>query len=477
MMIRLLIRVAVLVLLALGFAWLADRPGRVTINWMDKEITMSVLAMVIIALVLLVALAFVWGMFRRLWRSPTAAREFWRFRKSRKGYEALSKGIIAAGAGDAHGASKNAAIAGNALSDEPLVNVLVAQAAQLKGDKENVRRAFEEMARSPDTEVFGLRGLFVEARNNGDLVAALKHAEKALSLNPRLPWASTAVLQVQTARKQWEAAALTLDQQGRNGLAKKDEAAWKRAAMLTAEALRLEETDKARALDLASKAIDLDEKLVPAAALVARHHIASNSTRRAMKVLRNAWSKHPHPDLADLINHAEPAETSEAAYERVRDTVGAAESHVENAVALARAAISAKRFDVARQALVHHIDNQPQARVCALMAQIEEASDDKGRVREWLARAIHAPRDPMWVSDGVANTRWMPVSPVTGEIVPCEWKTPFDVMPGQISFSGPEEKTDSKPLLAAPSADTEAPRILAPVADDPGIDSTRRDDD
>jgi HemY protein len=211
-MIKLLWRVVLLVLLALGFAWLADRPGRVTIQWLGQDIGMSLLVAVTAGLIAIVSLAFLWGVLRRVWRSPTAAREFWRFRKHRKGYEALSKGIIAAGAGDAISAARHAATAGNALSDEPLVNVLAAQAAQLRGDKANVKRVFEEMSRSPDTEVFGLRGLFSEARNNGDLVAALKHAEQALALNPRLPWASTAVLQVQTARKHWEAAALTLDQ-------------------------------------------------------------------------------------------------------------------------------------------------------------------------------------------------------------------------------------------------------------------------
>jgi HemY protein len=468
-MLKLLWRFLLLLVLALGFAWLADRPGSVTIKWLGREIEMSVVVAVAVALIAIATLTFIWNVMRRLWRSPTAAREFWRFRKQRKGYEALSKGIIAAGAGDALAAAKHAATAGNALDDEPLVNVLAAQAAQLNGDKRDVRRVFEEMAKSPQTEVFGLRGLFSEARNSGDLVAALKHAEKALALNPRLPWASTAVLQVQTARKSWEAAALTLDQQGRNGLLAKDVAARRRAAMLTAEAMNLEPHDPARAMELASRALDLDPALVPAAAIVARNHIASSSTRRAMKVLRAAWNAAPHPELADLITRADATSSAETGFERVRDTVGAASAHIENAVALARAAIAARRFDVAREALSSHIADQPQARVCALMAQIEDASDDKGHVKEWLARALHAPRDPMWVSDGVANTRWVPVSPVTGEIVPCAWKTPYEAPQGHIAFS-PELATD-KALLEAKSepqpATTEA--IAPPRADDPGV--------
>jgi HemY protein len=300
-MIKLLWRLSLLVLLALGFAWLADRPGSVTIRWLGREIEMSVVVAVVAALLAITTLLFCWNIIRRLWRSPTAAREFWRFRKQRKGYEALSKGIIAAGAGDAMAAAKHAATAGNALPDEPMVNVLAAQAAQLNGDKQDVRRVFEEMAKSPATEVFGLRGLFSEARNSGDLVAALKHAEKALALNPRLPWASTAVLQVQTARKSWEAAALTLEQQGRNGLLPKDAAAKKRAAMLTAQAINFESSEPVKAMEFASKALDLDAGLVPAAAIISRSHIASGSTRRAMKVLRATWVQSPHPELADLM--------------------------------------------------------------------------------------------------------------------------------------------------------------------------------
>ena len=475
-MLKLIWRFALVVALALAFAWLADRPGSVTIRWLGREIEMSVVVGVAVLLVSLMALLFFWNMLRQVWRSPRAAREFWRFRKHRRGYEALSKGIIAAGAGDAQSAARHAATAGNALSDEPLVNVLAAQAAQLKGDKDNVRRIFAEMAKSPETEVFGLRGLFSEARAAGDLVSALKHAEKALSLNPRLPWASAAVLQVQTARKSWEAAALTLEQQGKSGLLEKDMAKHRRAALLTAEALRLEDSNAEKAFDLASKAHDLDPSLVPAAAVLARLLIARDSVRKATKLLRTTFEKSPHPDLADLMGRGHGSDDAEARFERVRDGVGDPSENLEAAVALARAAIAAQRFDVARFALANHVQDQPQARVCALMAQIEDATQDKGRTREWLARAIHAPRDPLWVSDGVASPRWVPVSPVTGEIVPCQWRVPYDVLPVVDGFlSGPDvaQKTEATAgLLTSSTSNTTSPVIPnRPLPDDPGVGS------
>ena len=97
----------------------------------------------------------------------------------------------------------------------------------------------------------------------------------------------------------------------------------------------------------------------------------------------------------------------------------------------------------------------------------------QGLIKHWLARALNAPRDPMWVSDGVASNRWVPVSPVTGEIVPCEWKVPFDSPQGQISFADLPSNTVTALLEsktpAAPAS------ITPPRADDPGI--AERDDD
>jgi HemY protein len=406
------------------------------------------------------------------------------FRKNRKGYESLSRGIIAAGAGDAAAAAKHAAIAGNALADEPLVNVLAAQAAQLKGDRAQVKRIFEEMTKSPDTEALGLRGLFSEARQAGDVAAARRHAERALALNPRLSWASTAVLQLQAAAKDWNAATATLVQQTKSGLIPQAEGLRKQAAMLAAEALHLEDSDKPRALEFALRAHKLDPALVPAALVAARVLITQASTRKASKMLKETWILSPHPDLADVQAHLIPGDGPDARLDRVRDLLKEGRVRedgggLEGAVALARAAIRAQRWDMARDALKPYADDRPQARVCALMADIEEAQGDKGRAREWLARALTAPRDPIWVSDGVASPRWTPVSPVSGEIVPCEWKAPFE-MPEQLEADRPmavatveaiEAIEAPKPAAEAAPRTLEAPKMVQPQRppDDPGL--------
>jgi HemY protein len=113
------------------------------------------------------------------------------------------------------------------------------------------------------------------------------------------------------------------------------------------------------------------------------------------------------------------------------------------------------------------VADQPQARFCALMAQVEDAQGDKGRAREWLARALNAPRDPMWVSDGVVVQRWTPISPVTGQIVDCEWKPPFAMLPGDVDL------VPETPLMPATTRPVLRPETMAlPRApDDPGVEN------
>lgn len=466
-MIKLIWRFALLVIAAIFFTWLADRPGTVTIEWLGREIQTSFIVAVGIALLAAALLWFIWNLFRRLVYSPVAVRDYWRFRKNRKGYESLSRGIIAAGAGDAVAAAKHASIAGNALADEPLVNVLAAQAAQLKGDHASVKRIFEAMTKSSETEALGLRGLFAEARQNGDVTAAMIHATRALKLNPRLAWASSAVLQLQSIRKDWAGAVLTLQQQAKSGLAATAESNQKQAALLAAQALSVEDKEPATALTLSLKAHKLDPGLVPAALVAARVHASQGSPRKATKITRATWEITPHPDLAEVLAHAKPGDGPEPRFERVRDLVGHSPDNLEGIYALARAAVAAQRWDVARKAMEPLLADQPQARICALMADVEEGGGDKGRAREWLSRALNAPRDPMWVSDGIASPRWVPISPVSGEVVPCQWKAPFEVLPLQTA----QQISSPEPVIETPAKVEKPPVIeLTHLPDDPGLD-------
>src|SRR5690606_40738788 len=93
-------RFILIALIAAGVAWLADRPGTIEIVWLGYEIEMPVLAAIFCLLLLMAAIALTWTLLRRLLFAPAAVSGYFVHRKRRKGQRALSRGIIAIGAGD-----------------------------------------------------------------------------------------------------------------------------------------------------------------------------------------------------------------------------------------------------------------------------------------------------------------------------------------------------------------------------------------
>jgi len=94
---------------------------------------------------------------------------------------------------------------------------------------------------------------------------------------------------------------------------------------------------------------------------------------------------------------------------------------------MAGAAIDAKDWQIARQAMADVLANSPSERACLIMADIEEGEHgDAGRMRDWLSRAVRAPRDAKWTADGYTSDKWLPISPLTGEIDVFEWKVPVE---------------------------------------------------
>ena len=464
-MIKLIWRFALLTAVAAGFAWLADRPGIIMLRWLGREIEMPLYIAVAALLISLFVLWLVWALLLRVFRAPESMGEYFRFRRTRKGYNSLSKGIIAAGAGDATLAAKHADVARRTLTDEPLVKLLEAQSAQLRGDRAGVKSAFEAMLASPDTAALGLRGLYVEARQAQDWAKARDYAERAVKISPTLAWASSGLLSLQSAAHDWAAAEATLETQRRSGAITAEAAGKLRATLLCARAIDAEEGDRDLAFDLALKAQKLDPTLVPAACIAAREHVRREAARRAMKVLRRSWDAMAHPDLAALAAHARSGDQPEARLERVRSLLAGSPGGIEGAFSLARAAVEARQWQEARNALLPYLKDRPQARLCALMAEIEDGENgDRGRAREWLSRALRAPRDPAWTIDGVIVPRWTPVSPVNGELASCDWRTPLDSLPPPEPEGRDEELPP--PVASEPSALPPAdPPPAKPVAE------------
>ncbi len=149
--------------------------------------------------------------------------------------------------------------------------------------------------------------------------------------------------------------------------------------------------------------------------------------RRAARVLETAWRAAPHPDIADAYAAVRPGDSVRDRLKRMRRLADLRANHPEGAMAVARAAIDAHDWGAARGALEGLVKAGPSEAVCLLMAEIEEREHgDEGKVRMWLARAINAPRDPVWMADGQVFPNWAPVSPVSGQVGVFEWTVPSE---------------------------------------------------
>ena len=179
-MIRILIFLIVVFALGLGFAWLADRPGDMVVTFAGYQYQVSLMVAAVAVTAVVAAVMIAWWLVKSIWNSPYTISRYFRVRRRDRGYQALSTGMIAAGAGDGMLARKmNKQAAKLIRSDsEPLIQLLDAQASLLEGDHETAREKFEAMLDDPEMRLLGLRGLYLEAERLGDRANITRYVRK-----------------------------------------------------------------------------------------------------------------------------------------------------------------------------------------------------------------------------------------------------------------------------------------------------------
>jgi HemY protein len=455
-MIRVVLFLVGVGLIAVGFVWLADRPGDVIITWQGQHFKTTVMVMIIAVMAAMVVLAFLWSILRAIVLSPRLLGNYRRRRRGERAYQAMSSGLIAIGSGDIAAAQKHAAAVNKLAPGEPLALLLAAQSAQLSGDRDGAERAFRTMAGRDDTKPLGLHGLFIEAHRRNDPAAALAHAEEAARTTPSLGWASRAVMEARVRDGDWAGALHLLEQNLRT--LEKSVYRRLRAVLLTAHARAIEGSDRERAKTLALEAQKLAPKFAPTAALAGRLLAEDGQHRKAGRIIYGAWRANPHPELAQTYAGFRSAESARDRLKRIEALAKTVPDHVEGALATARAAIDAQEFAKARAALTPYLA-VPTKRVALLMAELERAEhSDEGRAREWLARAVHAAPDPAWTTDGHVSEHWLPASPITGHLDAFEWRVPLTGIAGVAPMIEPE--------LPPPAVLPPAPPPAAPEPED-----------
>ncbi len=397
-MIRLLIILIVAGLIATGLAWIADLQGGLDMVLGSYAIHMSVGAA---AALLFVAVAIIFVLLRLILAvlsTPETLGEWSRARRARHGYRALSRGLVAAAAGDSQEAKRFAKQGEKLLGMAPLGLLLKAQAAQLDGNEETQSASYRAMLEHSETEFLGLRGLFMQAMRKGDEEEAIKYAARANTLKPKAAWASHALFDLHAGRHEWDAAQAVLKKQVRARLTGGDVARRRRAVILAAAAIDADQAgDDENALARALEAVGLAPALIPAATLAARALTKAGRTWKAQDIVEAAWAQAPHPDLASAYAAIHPNDDPAARARRMKALVQLNPNHVESRLVAAELAIAQAQWFDARSALEPLTRGFPTARACVLMAEIAQAErSDVTAAQGWLARAARSPRDAQW---------------------------------------------------------------------------------
>ncbi|MSO85807.1 MAG: heme biosynthesis protein HemY [Rhodospirillales bacterium] len=426
-MVRWLLYFVAAAALVAAAVWLADNTGTVTLSWRGWRVDTSVAVVIAAGAIVLVAA----GILHRLWlliaHAPGDLRQSWRRRRRERGYEALTRGMVAIAAGDADEARRQSRRAEGLLDQPPLTLLLAAQAAQLSGDEQAAARFFSTMSEKPETEFLGVRGLLGQAIKRGDRPGALDLARRAWRLRRDSAWASDVLFDLETKEGRWLDARATLGEATRRGALTKETARRREAALLVElarQAAAEGRGDDAR--QLAGKAHRLRPALVPAAATYARALLEGGKSRKATAAIERTFAFEPHAGLAELYVRARGATDALGQAREVQRLVETQPAHPESRFAYACALKAAKLWGEARHALEGFGDNPP-ARACRLMAEIEETErGDLVESRRWLMRANVADPDPAWVCDGcgTAAADWGAVCPKCGTFDALHWRTP-----------------------------------------------------
>jgi HemY protein len=384
-MIRWILILAAIGVIAVGAGWLAENSGSVTIHWLEYRLDTSFAVLFVVVVVVAALSAFLYRLWRSLVSAPKSLGSLRQERRQRKGYEALSRGLVAVAAGDADSARRQAKRADSLIEDRPLTMLLSAQAAQLEGDEKAAEKFFASMQEQRATEFLGVRGLLSQAMKREDWPEALKLARRAYRLNPKSEWVVQTLYDLQKRAGEWTGATETLEESVKRQLIPAGDAKNERAELLYKASL---EHSDPEAIKWARKAFRADPGYVPAAVRYARMLVAEGSMRKASSVIEGAWEQTPDPELAEVYWLARKCDDALQKVQAAQRLAKHNPKHPESRITVAVAALEARLWGEARGNLEPLAGDDASPRVCRLMAELEEAEHgDLARARSWLLRA------------------------------------------------------------------------------------------
>lgn len=434
-LIKIILFVAVVGFLAWGAGFLLEADGGLQIRALGYELNPGPLESVLLLILLVIAVwillkvaGLIFAVLKFINGDETALSRYFDRNRERKGFEALSEGLMALASGEGKVAMTKAVKADKYLKKPALTNLLIAQAAEMTGDTRKAEETYRKLVEDEQTRFVGVRGIMNQKLAAGDNETALQLAEKAFALKPKHEETGDVLLRLQAEKNDWRGARKTLSKKLANGQLPRDVHKRRDAVLALSEAKDIIAEDSSiEKRESAIEANRLSPDLIPAAVMAANGYIEQDKPRYATRVLKKAWEASPHPDLAASFAAIAPDETPPARIKRFAALTRINPDHPETKMLLTELHIANEDFPAARRALGDLVETDPDARSVTLMAAVERgegASDTV--VKGWLARAIAVPRGPQWICNNCQHihSEWAPICENCSSFDTLEWKRP-----------------------------------------------------
>ncbi|MDD7971433.1 heme biosynthesis protein HemY [Roseinatronobacter alkalisoli] len=430
---KILVFVAVVIGLAFGAGQLMDSGQTVGLRIVDMEFELGpVQAAIALGLFVLAVwlglklLGLLVSVLRFMNGDETALRRFFAHNREKRGLDALLAALLAQASGDGKTAVAKAEKAHALLNRPVITSLLIAQSAELKGNRPLAEEHYKRLLEDTRSRFVGVQGLIRAKLEEGDTDKARKLAQKALDMQPAHEATQNTLLKLQTDAEDWQGARKTLQIKKSSGHLPRDVYRRRDAILALQNADALAATDNmTRAREAAIEANRLSPDLIPAAVAAARALVAQGKGGYAAKAIKKAWKVQPHPELAAAFAAIEPDETPLQRVSRFRKLLALHPDHAETRLLKAELLIGAEDFPAARRALGDLATTAPTVRALAIMAAIErgEGADD-AVVRGWLARALTASRGPQWVCSNCQHVHagWQAICDNCGAFDTLEWR-------------------------------------------------------
>ncbi len=425
--------------------WLVDHPGAVTINFQGWRLYTS-FAAIVLALVLMIALtagivAFAGWLKRDL---PVIGKNA-EIKRQGRGLKMLNQSLVALSAGDHKLARRLVEQAEILLPPQPMVHLIAAEAATRAGDHAAAQKRYQALEKTDDGRFLGLRGLVQDARRLGRESEALRLARTAFEENRKSPWVLKTLFALEVAAGNWAEADTALEKVSREKLLPDETVKRHKAALAFAAATESKlKGEVAEARKLFKKAMAARPDFAPAASALAKLEYGDGNKRRADKLIRDIWSRAPHPSLAKIFKELDAAESAADWLKRVKGLTDINPDHPDSLLLLADALMDARHYDTAKPVLERLTQEAPTRAAWQYRLALAHAlGDDPDPVEAALAHARDGAR---WhcTDCGHSPAGWSPLCTSCGGFDTLVWQS------DSISVSRAKGSVDATIALLAP---------------------------